>query len=270
MASFMESVSNFFNGNDTDTGEGLKSLFISELKDIYYAEGQAIDALGEQADAATTDEVRNAFLQHQEESRNQRTRLERVFDSLGISADEGTCDAIDGLADDAHRVVSNTESGSLTRDAGLIMAAQKVEHHEIASYGSAVTLAKVLGYNEAAQLLQQTLDEEKNTDKKLTQLAESFINNRAAGERDNDDRYQDTDRVSNEATAGAGMMSGSGTMGATGLGYGADMGQSGYTTGSGMSSGSGYDHNDMTNDDDTPTPRYNPNRDATLGGSSGI
>lgn len=273
MASFMDSVSNFFNGNDTDTGEGLKSLFISELKDIYYAEGQAIDALGEQADAATTDEVRNAFLHHQEESRNQRTRLERVFDSLGISADEGTCNAIDGLADDAERIVSNTESGSLTRDAGLIMAAQKVEHHEIASYGSAVTLAKVLGYNEAAQLLQQTLDEEKNTDKKLTQLAESFINSRAAGERDDDDdRYGDTDQVTNEATAGTGMMSGSGTMGAAGLGYGADMGQSsgsGYTTGSGMSSGSGYDRSDRT-DDDTSTPRYNSNRDATLGGSSGI
>ncbi|MCY7356168.1 MAG: DUF892 family protein [Rudanella sp.] len=136
MASFMDRVSDFFNGNDADTGEGLKSLFISELKDIYYAEGQAIDTLGDQADAATTDEVRAAFLHHQEESRNQRIRLERVFDSLGISADEGSCDAIDGLVNDAGRVVSNTESGSSTRDTGLIMAAQKVEHHEIASYGS--------------------------------------------------------------------------------------------------------------------------------------
>lgn len=275
----MDRVSNFFSGNDAETGEGLKSLFITELKDIYYAEGQAIDTLGDQADAATTDEVRNAFLQHQEESRNQRTRLERVFNSLGISADEGSCDAIDGLIDDGQRVISNTESGSLTRDAGLIMAAQKVEHHEIASYGSVVTLAKVLGYSEAAQLLQQTLDEEKNTDKKLTQLAESFINNRAAGESDNDrdydrdtnqnrdyDPYRDHDRVTNEATAGSTLAAGSATMGAGYTGYGTG------TAGSGSSSSSGgySSGSSMADDDDAPTPRYNPNRDATLGGTSGI
>ena len=261
----MDSVSNFFSGNDTNTGDGLKSLFISELKDIYYAEGKAIDALGDQADATTTDEVRAAFLHHQEESRNQRTRLERVFDSLGISADEGTCNAIDGLVDDAERVVSNTESGSLTRDAGLIMAAQKVEHHEIASYGSAVTLAKVLGFNEAAQLLQQTLDEEKNADKKLTQLAESFINNRAASEHDNNeghDRYGDTDRVRSEAVIDSTMVAGSGTMGAVGY--------TGSAFGTGATAGGvEYDDNSPA-EDNAPTPRYNSGRDATLGGSSGL
>lgn len=244
MASFMDRVSNFFSGNDTETSEGLKSLFVNELKDIYYAEGQAIDALGEQADATTTDEVRNAFLMHQEESRNQRVRLERVFDSLGISVDEGSCDAIDGLADDCRRVVSNTESGSLTRDAGLIMAAQKVEHHEIASYGSMVTLAKVLGFNEAAQLLQQTLDEEKAADKKLTQLAESFINNRAAGEVDRDnnhdyDRYRNQDSVTNRATMGSSLET--------------DPNYAG--SGSSTLGGSSY---------------YRSDRDATLGGTSGI
>ncbi|MBN8826353.1 MULTISPECIES: ferritin-like domain-containing protein [unclassified Spirosoma] len=182
MATFGERIANFFGGTDTETQEGLKSLFITELQDIYYAEKQAVNALGEQADASTTDEVRNAFLQHQQETRNQVARLEQVFSSIGIDTDEGTCDAIDGLVDDAQRVVSNTDSGSLTRDAGLIIAGQKIEHHEIASYGSAVTLAQVLGYHEAARLLQQTLDEEKNADKKLTTLAESFVNNRAAGE----------------------------------------------------------------------------------------
>lgn len=179
MATFGERIANFFNGDDNETKEGLHGLFVTELKNIYYAEKQAVDALGEQADAATTDEVRNAFLQHQQESRNQIARLEQVFQSLGVDAEEGSCEAIDGLADDARTVVSNTESGSLTRDAGLIMAAQKVEHHEIASYGSAVTLARVMGHMQAAQLLQQTLEEEKNTDRKLTQLAESFINDRA-------------------------------------------------------------------------------------------
>ena len=90
-------------------------------------------------------------------------------------------------------VVASTESGSLTRDAGLIIAGQKIEHHEIAAYGSAVTLAKVLGYSDAARLLQQTLEEEKNTDRKLTQLAESFINQRAASENDNDNSSYNSD-----------------------------------------------------------------------------
>jgi ferritin-like metal-binding protein YciE len=194
MATFGERIANFFGGTDTETQEGLQSLFVNELKDIYYAEKQAIDALGEQADASTTDEVRNAFLMHQNETRNQVSRLEQVFNSIGIDIEEGSCDAIDGLVDDAQRIVSNTDSGSLTRDAGLIIAGQKIEHHEIAAYGSVVTLAQVLGYQEAARLLQQTLDEEKNADKKLTILAESFINNRAASE--SDDTYRDDrDRV---------------------------------------------------------------------------
>lgn len=192
MATFGESIANFFGGNDPDTQEGLRGLFITELQDIYYAEKQAVDALGEQADASTTDEVRNAFLQHQNETRNQVARLEQVFSSIGIDIEEGSCDAIDGLVDDAQRIVSNTDSGSLTRDAGLIIAGQKIEHHEIASYGSVVTFAQVLGYNEAARLLQQTLEEEKNADKKLTSLAESFINNRAASEQD-DDSYRNND-----------------------------------------------------------------------------
>ncbi|MVM37868.1 DUF892 family protein [Spirosoma sp. HMF3257] len=182
MATFGERIANFFGGTDTETQEGLKGLFVNELKDIYYAEKQAIDALGEQADAATTDEVRNAFLQHQEETRNQVARLEQVFSSIGVDSEEGSCDAIDGLVDDAQRLVSNTDTGSLTRDAGLIIAGQKIEHHEIASYGSVVTLAQVLGYQQAARLLEQTLNEEKNADKKLTILAESFVNSRASSE----------------------------------------------------------------------------------------
>ena len=182
MATFGERIANFFGGNDTETQEGLHGLFVTELKNIYYAEKQAVDALGKQADAATTDEVRDAFMQHQEESRGQIMRLEQVFQHLGIDAEEGACAAIDGLADDADAIVSATESGSLTRDAGLIIAAQKVEHHEIASYGSVVTLARVMGHTEAARLLEQTLEEEKNTDRKLTKLAESFINERANDE----------------------------------------------------------------------------------------
>ncbi len=201
MASLGTQIANFFSGNDDDTREGLQGLFIDELKGIYYAEKQAVDALGEQADAATTDEVRNAFLQHQEETRGQVARLEQVFQSIGVDADDKTCAAIDGLVDDAQTVVSDTESGSLTRDAGLIIAGQKIEHHEIAAYGSVVTLAKVLGYTEAAQLLHQTLEEEKNTDKKLTQLAESFINERAAAEDDNDNTLSNSNQYANQSDA---------------------------------------------------------------------
>ncbi|GAB3558402.1 YciE/YciF ferroxidase family protein [Spirosoma fluminis] len=256
MASLADRISNFFSGNDADTGEGLKSLFVTELKDIYYAERQAVDVLGVQADAATTDEVRNAFLQHQEESRNQIARLEQVFQSVGIDAEEGTCDAIDGLADDGERVVANTESNSLTRDAGLIMAAQKVEHHEIASYGSVVTLARVLGYSEAASLLEQTLQEEKNTDRKLTQLAESFINQRAASEGDHSNSSYSN---SNDDNYGNSVVNPDGTL------Y-SDPGSVGQTYQSGQS----YSGSQTSSSDRESTPRYRSDNDATLGGTLGI
>ncbi len=183
MASLGKQISDFFNGNTTnDNDEGLRGLFIDELKGIYYAERSILDNLPAMADAATTDQVRNAFQQHLEETRNQVTRLERIFESIGVEADDKTCNAIDGLADDGDEVISSTDDGSLTRDAGLIIAAQKIEHHEIAVYGSLHTLARLLGFTEAVQLLEETLQEEKNTDRKLTQIAESFVNERAKSE----------------------------------------------------------------------------------------
>lgn len=247
MATIGERISNFFGGNDTETQEGLQGLFVNELKNIYYAEKQAVDALGTQADAATTDEVRHAFLQHQEESRNQVMRLEQVFQNIGVEATEGSCAAIDGLAEDGEMVVSNTQSGSLTRDAGLIIAAQKVEHHEIASYGSAVTLARVLGHSEAARLLQQTLEEEKNTDRKLTQLAESFINDRASDE--SNDMGSSDSNVNADGTRYAGQ-SGSDQTYQSGQSY------TGTQTGSSMLGGSNYGSSS--------------GMDATAGGTMGI
>jgi len=249
MATFGERIANFFSGNDTETQEGLHGLFVTELRNIYYAEKQAVDALGEQADAATTDEVRNAFLQHQQESRNQIARLEQVFQSLNVDVEEGSCAAIDGLAEDARMVVSNTHSGSLTRDAGLIMAAQKVEHHEIASYGSVVTLAQIMGHTQAAQLLQQTLDEEKNTDKKLTQLAESFINDRANSE-SGDMGSSDRDPYSGS------VVNPDGTRYSDSSSQTYQSGESYSGTQSGSSTGS--------------TGTYRSGNDATLGGTMGI
>jgi ferritin-like metal-binding protein YciE len=189
MASFTEQLANFFGTADTDTS--LRELFISELKGIYYAEKQIADALPNMAEAATTDVVREGFQQHLAETENQIRRLEQIFQQLGVDADEKTCNAVDGLVDDGDMVIAQTDAGSLTRDAGLIIAGQKVEHHEIAAYGSLHSLARLLGYHDAAQLLGESLEEEKNTDRKLTEIAESFINERAKMESDNDN---DTDR----------------------------------------------------------------------------
>lgn len=222
MASLMDQITNFF-GGDTADREGLHGLFVNELKGIYYAENQLVDALQEQADAATSDEVRNAFLQHKQETQVQAERLEQIFDRLGIDADEMECDAADGLIDDAERMVATTESGSLTRDAGLIIAGQKVEHHEIAAYGSLHTLARVLGYHDIAQTLQQSLEEEKAADKELTMLAESFVNQQAASEGDGfnrDTEYAGSVGSERGGTYGSGTSAGSGyDTGTTGMGY---------------------------------------------------
>ncbi|MCK8494273.1 MULTISPECIES: ferritin-like domain-containing protein [Spirosoma] len=182
MASLTERIASFFSGNDSSTDEGLRDLFISELKRVYYIEKRAVDALGEQAEASTTNEVRSAFLQHQDESANQVDRLEEIFRIIGIQTEEQSSDAINGLISDARLVVTETEEGSLTRDAALIIAAQKIEHYEIAIYGSLLTLANVLDFTQSAELLSMTLEEEKTTDHKLTALAESFVNSRAREE----------------------------------------------------------------------------------------
>lgn len=231
MATLMDSVRNLFSGDDNTDREGLQGLFVNELKGIYYAERQLVDALQEQAEAATSDEVRSAFLLHQQQTRGQVQRLEQIFNQIGVEPDEMTCNAADGLVDDARMVVANTESGSLTRDAGLIIAGQKVEHHEIAAYGSLHTLARVLGHTQVAQLLEQSLQEEKMTDQKLTQLAESFVNQEAATE---------SNGSYNQGTGNP--MSGSGTMSSG----------SSYSGSYGSSTSGGYSN------------------DPTLGGTTGV
>ncbi|GAB2561355.1 YciE/YciF ferroxidase family protein [Spirosoma aerophilum] len=182
MANLTDRIASFFSGNDSNTDEGLRDLFISELKSVYYAEKRAVDALGDQAEASTTNEVRNALLTHQEQSRLQVDRLEDIFRIIGIKTDNHLSDAIDGLISDSRRVISETEKGSLTRDAGLIIAAQKIEHYEIAAYGSLLTLARTLDFSQSAELLAQTLEEEKEEDRRLTILAESFVNKRSKEE----------------------------------------------------------------------------------------
>jgi ferritin-like metal-binding protein YciE len=165
------------------TDSALNKLFIDELKDIYWAEQHLTKALPKMAKAATTDELRNAIQKHLSETENHVTRLEHVFDSIGEKASAKKCEAMAGLIKEGDEIVAETEKGSITRDAGIISAAQKVEHYEIASYGTLKTLATVLGYNEAAELLSATLQEEKGADDTLTQIAESSINQAARSER---------------------------------------------------------------------------------------
>jgi len=154
----------------------LNELFLDELKDIYWAEKHLAKALPKMAKNATSDELRNAIETHLGETENQITRLESAFASIDEKAVAVKCEAMAGLLKEADEIVSETEKGTLTRDAGIISAAQKIEHYEIASYGTLRTLALTLGYTEAADLLEATLNEEKNCDSLLTQIAEGGIN----------------------------------------------------------------------------------------------
>jgi ferritin-like metal-binding protein YciE len=161
----------------------LNELFLDELKDIYWAEKHLAKALPKMAKAATSDELRTAIENHLAETENQITRLESAFESIDEKAVAVKCEAMAGLLKEGEEIISETEKGTLTRDAGIISAAQKIEHYEIASYGTLKTLALTLGYNEAAELLDATLQEEKNCDGLLTQIAEGGINSSAKGER---------------------------------------------------------------------------------------
>ncbi|RRB09320.1 YciE/YciF ferroxidase family protein [Larkinella rosea] len=160
----------------------LKELFVDELKDIYWAEKHLTKALTKMAKAATSTELQTAFEKHLTETENQVARLEQVFEAVGQKASAKKCDAMAGLIEEAEGLIEDTKEGSLTRDVALISAAQKVEHYEIASYGTLRTLANVLGYPQAVDLLEQTLAEEKKTDVLLTEIAEGSINESAKQE----------------------------------------------------------------------------------------
>lgn len=160
----------------------LKELFVEELKDIYWAEKHLLKAMPKLAKAATSEELRMAYQQHISETEGQVERLNQVFERLGMAARAKKCEAMDGLVTEAQQAIEDTDKGTATRDAALIISSQKAEHYEIASYGSLMALAKVMGENEIVQLLQQTLEEEKRTDERLSQLAETAINVRAEAE----------------------------------------------------------------------------------------
>lgn len=169
-------------GQDSQQESLLEKFFLDQLKDIYYAEQQLLKALPEMQQAATTEELEDAFEDHLKQTEKQVRRLEKVFKLLGKEPEGKKCEAMDGLVKEAKSIISDTKEGTMTRDAALIIAAQKVEHYEIASYGGLVQLAITMGLDRPAKLLEKTLNEEEQTDRLLTDIAESYINIQAEDE----------------------------------------------------------------------------------------
>ena len=155
--------------------ETLHDLYVDELKDLYNAEHQLLKALPKMAKAASAPQLAKAFTDHLEETKGQVERLEKIFKKLDVSPKGKTCKAMEGLLEEGKEVMDE-DADPTVMDAALIAAAQRVEHYEMAGYGCVRTFARLLGYDQAADLLQETLDEEGAADKKLTKLAETVIN----------------------------------------------------------------------------------------------
>lgn len=164
----------------------LKDFFIDELQDIYWAEKHLVKELPKMQKAATSEELADAFGDHLAATEEHVTRLEEAFKMMGETPKTKKCEAMEGLVKEAHSIIEDTDEETATRDVGLIMAAQKVEHYEIATYGSLVQLAKTIGFTDVADLLHETLEEEKQADELLTSIAESNVNEESAQEEGNE------------------------------------------------------------------------------------
>jgi ferritin-like metal-binding protein YciE len=188
----------------------LHDAFLDELRDTYDAEKQIIKALPKMAKAASSPELRSAFEMHLEETRGQVARLEEVFGALGEKVRGKHCDGMAGIIEEGKSAMEEDFDDS-TMDAALIASAQRVEHYEMAAYGTLVAWAKVMGHNEALGLLEETLEEEKATDAKLTQLAEGGINQEAADAahpEEGDESEEDEDAPMARKTSGGGRGGG--------------------------------------------------------------
>ncbi|UAY51230.1 YciE/YciF ferroxidase family protein [Ferruginibacter albus] len=160
----------------------LEEFFHDELKDIYWAEKHLVKTLPKMAKAATAQDLKTAITDHLEVTKGHVTRLEQVFESLNQKPQAKKCEAMEGITKEGESIIEDTEDGTSTRDVGIILACQKVEHYEIATYGGLAQLAKTLGYEDAAGILTKTLAEEKEADKGLTELAENTVNEQAHAE----------------------------------------------------------------------------------------
>lgn len=157
-------------------------FFVDELKDIYWAEKHLATALPKMKKAATSPDLAAAFEKHTEETKMHIDTLVQVFELLGEKAAAKKCEAMAGLLEEATSIIEDTDKGTMVRDAGLILAAQKVEHYEIATYGTLRVFAENMGHSEVEALLSQTLENEKATDVALTVIAEGFVNEQATAE----------------------------------------------------------------------------------------
>lgn len=157
----------------------LQDLFVQQLEDLYDAEKRLTDALPKMAEAASSSQLKQAFTDHLAETRQHVARLEQVFQKMGMEPKRETCPAMKGLIKEGEEMIS-ARGDDKVRDAGLIAAGQRVEHYEMAGYGTVRTFAQQLGMQDVASILQQTLDEEGQADKKLTSIAESSTNPQAA------------------------------------------------------------------------------------------
>jgi ferritin-like metal-binding protein YciE len=181
----------------------LHDAFLNELRDSYDAEKQLTKALPKMAKAATSEVLRDAFESHLEETRGHVERLERVMENLGEKVRGKHCDGIEGIIEEGASVMGE-DFADTTMDACLIASGQRAEHYEMAAYGTLVAWAKILGHNEVAKILQQTLDEEKAADEKLTSLAEGGINEEAAGNQATSAEQDNGSKSKGQEAVGAG------------------------------------------------------------------
>lgn len=203
------------------SAENLQELFVEEVRDIYDAEKQLVKALPKMAKAAESAELRAAFEEHLEITRAHVGRLEEVFKALGVAARGKTCEGMKGLIEEGQEAMEEMEGTVL--DAALIASAQKVEHYEIATYGTLATFAEVLGMEDAKDLLGQTLDEEKEADEKLTQIASQINPEAEMGEGGGQEQGQsesegEGEMASTGSRSKSGRSSGSGSSGSGGSG----------------------------------------------------
>ena len=178
---------NVVNSNNSENQQSLNdsklnTFFNDQLKDIYWAEQTLVKTLPKMQDTATGTELKNAFSQYVNQTKQQVQRLENVFKIIGTSAEAVECAAMAGIVKEGENIIAETDINTAQRDVGLIFAAQKAFHYEIATYGGLVTVSKTLGFGEAANLLNQTLTEKKNADVRLTEIATGSVNRKASRE----------------------------------------------------------------------------------------
>lgn len=177
--------------------EGLKKLFIDQLSDLYSAENQLIKALPKMVNAACSPDLKSALDEHLRVTQEQVNRLEKIFDDMHQKPKREKCEGMHGIVAEGEKVIRKKEDDEIIKDADLIAAAQRVEHYEIAGYGTARTFAELLGMNEAAELLQQTLDEEGEADKTLTAISEKLLSQEAVESAE--EEFEDMDQENKEA-----------------------------------------------------------------------